>query len=48
VDAGEIAGLLDISLPAAKARILRGRRRLRDEVERYCQLAGLSGWRELL
>jgi RNA polymerase sigma-70 factor (ECF subfamily) len=46
--APEIAELLGLSLPAAKARILRGRRRLRDEVERYCQSAGLSGWRELL
>jgi len=46
--AREIADMLDLSLPAAKARILRGRRHLRDEVERYCQSAGLSGWRELL
>jgi RNA polymerase sigma-70 factor (ECF subfamily) len=48
LEAREIAETLSLSLPAAKARILRGRRRLRDEVERYCQEAGLSGWRELL
>jgi RNA polymerase sigma-70 factor (ECF subfamily) len=48
LEAREIADMLGLSLPAAKARILRGRRRLRDEVERYCQSAGLSGWRELL
>ncbi len=46
--ASEIAGILDLSLPAVKARLLRGRRRLRAEIERYCQEAGLSGWRELL
>lgn len=44
----EIANVLDISLPAAKARILRGRQQLREEIERYCQDAGLSGWRELV
>jgi RNA polymerase sigma-70 factor (ECF subfamily) len=44
----EIATLLDISLPAAKARLLRGRQRLRAEIERYCQEAGLSSWRELV
>ncbi|MEX0800665.1 MAG: sigma-70 family RNA polymerase sigma factor [Dehalococcoidia bacterium] len=46
--ASEIAGLLDLSLPAAKARILRGRRQLRGHIERHCQEAGLTGWRELL
>jgi RNA polymerase sigma-70 factor (ECF subfamily) len=46
--ASEIAAILDISLPAAKARLLRGRQRLRAEIERYCQEAGLSGWRELV
>jgi RNA polymerase sigma-70 factor (ECF subfamily) len=46
--ASEIAQLLDLSLPAAKARILRGRRRLREQIERHCREAGLSGWRELL
>jgi RNA polymerase sigma-70 factor (ECF subfamily) len=46
--ASEIATVLDISLPAAKARLLRGRARLRAEVERYCEEAGLSGWRELV
>ena len=46
--ASEIATILDISLPATKARLLRGRRRLRAEIERYCQEAGLSGWRELV
>ena len=46
--ASEIAGILGLSLPAVKARLLRGRRRLRAEIERYCQEAGLSGWRELL
>ncbi len=46
--ASEIAVMLDLSLPAVKARILRGRERLRAEIERYCQEAGLSGWRELL
>ncbi len=46
--APEIAGILGLSLPAVKARLLRGRRRLRAEIERYCQDAGLSGWRELL
>lgn len=46
--ASEIAGLLDLSLPAAKARILRGRRQLRAHIERHCQEAGLTGWRELL
>lgn len=44
----EIADILNLSLPAAKARVLRGRRRLRTEIEHYCQKAGLSGWRELL
>ena len=46
--ASEIAGILGLSLPAVKARLLRGRRRLRAEIERYCQDAGLSGWRELV
>lgn len=46
--ASEIAGILGLSLPAVKARLLRGRRRLRAEIERYCREAGLSGWRELL
>ncbi|HEU4760630.1 MAG TPA: sigma-70 family RNA polymerase sigma factor [Dehalococcoidia bacterium] len=46
--ASEIAVMLGLSLPAVKARILRGRERLRAEIERYCQEAGLSGWRELL
>jgi len=46
--APEIAQLMQISLPAVKARILRGRQRLRDEIERYCREAGLSGWRELV
>src|SRR3972149_5888146 len=41
----EIAELMEISLPAVKARILRGRQRLREEIERYCREAGLSGWR---
>ena len=44
----EIAALMQISLPAVKARILRGRQRLREEIERYCREAGLSGWRELV
>jgi RNA polymerase sigma-70 factor (ECF subfamily) len=44
----EIARVLGISLPAVKARILRGRERLRAEIERYCNEAGLSGWRELV
>ena len=46
--ASEIAAVLGLSLPAVKARLLRGRRRLRSEIERYCEQAGLSGWRELL
>ena len=46
--APEIAELMQISLPAVKARILRGRQRLREEIERYCWEAGLSGWRELV
>lgn len=46
--ASEIATILDISLPAVKARLLRGRQRLRAEIERYCEEAGLSGWRELV
>ena len=46
--ASEIAELMEISLPAVKARILRGRQRLREEIERYCREAGLSGWRELV
>ncbi len=46
--ASDIAEMLGLSLPAVKARILRGRQRLRSEIERYCQEAGLSGWRELL
>jgi RNA polymerase sigma-70 factor (ECF subfamily) len=46
--ASEIAVVLNLSLPAVKARILRGRRRLREQIERYCQQAGLGGWRELL
>jgi len=46
--APEIAELMEISLPAVKARILRGRQRLREEIERYCREAGLSGWRELV
>jgi len=46
--APEIAELMVISLPAVKARILRGRQRLREEIERYCREAGLSGWRELV
>ena len=46
--ASEISAMLGLSLPAVKARILRGRERLRAEIERYCQQAGLSGWRELL
>lgn len=46
--ASEIAAVLGLSLPAAKARILRGRRRLREQIERYCHQTGLSGWRELL
>jgi len=46
--APEIAQLMQISLPAVKARILRGRQRLREEIERYCREAGLSGWRELV
>ncbi len=46
--ASEVAGVLDISLAAAKARLLRGRRRLRSEIERYCEESGLSGWRELV
>ena len=46
--APEIAELMQISLPAVKARILRGRQRLREEIERYCRDAGLSGWRELI
>ena len=46
--APEIAQLMQISLPAVKARILRGRRQLRGEIERYCREAGLSGWRELV
>ena len=44
----EIAELMQLSLPAVKARILRGRRQLREEIERYCREAGLSGWRELV
>ena len=48
LSASEIAAILDLSLPAVKARLLRGRRRLRAEIERYCEEAGLSGWRELL
>ena len=46
--APEIAQLMQISLPAVKARILRGRQQLREEIERYCREAGLSGWRELV
>jgi RNA polymerase sigma-70 factor (ECF subfamily) len=46
--APEIAQLMGISLPAVKARILRGRQQLREEIERYCREAGLSGWRELV
>lgn len=46
--APEIAAVLDISLPAVKGRLRRGRARLRTEIERYCEDAGLSGWRELL
>jgi len=46
--APEIAELMRISLPAVKARILRGRQQLREEIERYCREAGLSGWRELV
>jgi len=46
--APEIAQLMQISLPAVKARLLRGRRQLRGEIERYCREAGLSGWRELV
>ncbi len=46
--ASEIANILDISLPATKARLLRGRQRLRAEIERYCEETGLSGWRELV
>ena len=46
--APEIAELMQVSLPAVKARILRGRQRLRAEIERYCREAGLSGWRELV
>jgi len=46
--APEIAQLMQISLPAVKARLLRGRRQLREEIERYCREAGLSGWRELV
>ena len=46
--ASEIAVVLGLSLPAVKARLRRGRQRLRSEVERYCEAAGLSGWRELL
>lgn len=48
LNAREIAEMLDLSLPAAKQRILRGRRRLRDVIDRHCQDAGLSDWRELL
>ena len=48
LSASEIAGMLDLSVPAVKARILRGRERLRAEIDRYCQEAGLKGWRELL
>ncbi len=48
VPVAEVAELLGISLPAAKARVRRGRLRLRAEVERYCKEAGLSGWQELL
>lgn len=46
--ASEIAGILDISLPATKARLLRGRQRLRAEIERYCAETGLRDWRELV
>ncbi|MDP2673813.1 MAG: sigma-70 family RNA polymerase sigma factor [Dehalococcoidia bacterium] len=46
--APEIAELMQISLPAVKARLRRGRQRLREEIERYCRDAGLSGWRELV
>ena len=46
--ASQIAEVLDLSLPATKQRILRGRRRLRDVIERHCAESGLSGWRELL
>ncbi len=46
--ASEIAKILDISLPATKARLLRGRQRLRAEIERYCEEAGLRDWRELV
>jgi RNA polymerase sigma-70 factor (ECF subfamily) len=44
----EIAAVLKLSMPNVKARLRRGRRRLRAEIERYCEEAGLSGWRELL
>ncbi len=44
----EVARVLNLSLPAVKARLSRGRQRLRAEIERYCEEAGLSGWRELL
>lgn len=44
----EVANMLGISLPATKARLLRGRRQLRSQIERYCQEAGLGGWRELV
>jgi RNA polymerase sigma-70 factor (ECF subfamily) len=46
--ASQIALVLNLSLPATKQRILRGRRRLRDVIERHCADAGLAGWRELL
>ena len=46
--ASEIAQIMGLSLPAVKARILRGRDQMRTEIERYCRQAGLSGWQELL
>ena len=46
--APQIAELMEISLPAVKARILRGRQRLREEIEQFCREAGLRGWRELV
>lgn len=44
----EIAALLGLSLPAVKARLRRGRQRLRAMIEQYCQEAGFSSWQELL
>src|SRR3970282_1746812 len=43
VTAPEIAELMEISLPAVKARILRGRQRLREAIGQYRRAGGLSG-----